>query len=92
MILMIVGILVGLVINHVEVRYALPLVLFGFVGLFGLLGRLPEGVLFLGDIHLRTKILLVMTGSLLLLAAHQGLRDVDSCPTGKSFDLALLQP
>jgi hypothetical protein len=92
MILMIVGVLVGLVINHVEVRYALPLVLFGFVGLFSLFGEQPKGVLLLGDFHPRTKILIVVVGSLLLVAAHQGLKDVDSCPTGKSFDLALLHP
>ena len=43
MILLIVGVLVGLVVNHVEVRYALPLVLLGFVGCCGLLGQLTEG-------------------------------------------------
>jgi hypothetical protein len=84
----------GLSINHVETRYALPIVIFGIVGVAGLVGRC------IGSGHSRLNIrggwlsvFSVLTiATLLLTAGYVGLHHTGACPTGESLKKAYNLP
>ena len=79
--------LFGLFLNHVETRYALPLVIFGIVGVGGLLGQ------FIDSNHSRLVIrggrlsifAVFAIAALLFVAGYVGLHHDGACPTNESY-------
>ena len=82
--------LIGLCVNHVETRYALPIVIFGIVGVGGLIGQcFGSGCSRLNIRGRWLSIFGVLTiAALLLTAGYVGLHHTGACATSESLKKA----